>query len=181
GCCCDYRRAVIVVSILFICATAITLILNVTAASIPGVNNANDDEVEDILNANTTVNIIISAVGLAMAIVGLVGARIYNIPMLLAVCVWYLVNFGLYIWAWIANINAINDLPQTTTPYRYPIGLIIFQAVVTGLWMYPHIGLSMEIQKGIMSRETYPREEYSCCCVDKRNSGYSESRTRNYQ
>ena len=163
-------------SILFICATAITLIVNVTAASVPGVNNANDDQVQDIITANTTLNIIISAVSLAMAIVGLVGARIYNVWMLMAVVVWYLVNYALYIWTWIANINEINNLPQTTTPYRTPVGLIILQAVVTGLWIYPHVGLIVEIQKGIMTRETYPREEYSCCCTDKPSGGAGAGR-----
>ena len=179
GCCCDYRRAVIVIAILFIIWTAIALVLNVTASVTPSLNNINDDQVEDIINANTTVSIIAAAIGLVMAIVALLGARLYNIPMLIAAVVWYFVNYGLYIWTWIANVNAANNVESNTVTYRYPIGLIIIQAVITGLWVYPHIGLIVEIKKGIMSRETYPREEYSCCCVSYKNQG--ASRTRQYQ
>jgi len=37
------------------------------------------------------------------------------------------------------------------------------------LWVYPSVGFVMEVHKGIMSRETYPREEFSCCCINNRN------------
>jgi hypothetical protein len=40
--------------------------------------------------------------------------------------------------------------------------------IFTLLWTYPSIFLAMEIKKGIMTKETYPREEFSCCCVSRR-------------
>jgi hypothetical protein len=168
GCCCDFRRAVIVISVLFICFTVIALIINVTAAATPTFNNINDDQVEAIIEKNTTRSIIISAISLVMAIVGLLGARFFNIPMLATVIVWYVIDYGLSVWIQIDNINQINNVDTVTTVYRYPIGWIIVEAIVTALWIYPHAGLIAEIQKGIMSRETYPREEFSCCCIDKR-------------
>jgi hypothetical protein len=101
-----------------------------------------------------------------MAIVALLGARFYNIWMLAIVVVWYVVNYALSIYVSIDNVDKVNNLNNPEiSEYRYPIGTFIFSAVVTGLWIYPHIGLIVEIKKGIMSRETYPREEYSCCCV----------------
>jgi hypothetical protein len=102
----------------------------------------------------------------AMAIVALLGARFYNIPMLSLVIVWFLVNYGLSIYFGIDTVNQISEIDGVQ--YRYPIGVFIGSAIVTALWIYPHVGLIMEIRNGIMSVETYPREEYSCCCVDNR-------------
>jgi hypothetical protein len=102
-----------------------------------------------------------------MAIVALLGARFYNIWMLSVVIVWYVINYAIGIYISIDNINAVNNLSNPEIPqYRNPIGLFIFNAIITGLWIYPHVGLIIEIKKGIMTPETYPREEYSCCCVD---------------
>jgi hypothetical protein len=44
--------------------SALTLILSITAAAIPGFNNVDDDQVEAILTSNTTLNIIISSISL---------------------------------------------------------------------------------------------------------------------
>lgn len=43
--------------------------------------------------------------------------------------------------------------------------IFMLQGVITMLYLYPHVGLMLEIKKGIMTPETYPREEFSCCCV----------------
>jgi hypothetical protein len=45
------------------------------------------------------------------------------------------------------------------------MGLIVNLAICTPLYMSPGIGFIMEVRNGTMSRETYPREEYSCCCT----------------
>ena len=56
------------------------------------------------------------------------------------------------------------ELKRKISPFDCsPIPGIIISAVITGLWMYPLVGFIMEVRKGIMSRETYPREEYCCC------------------
>jgi hypothetical protein len=168
GACCDYRRAVIVVAIIFIVTTALTLIFTVAGAAVPGATNVDDDEVEAILENNVTGNIIVSAIGLAMAIVALLGARMYSIPMLALNVVWFLVSYAVSVYFTVDNFNKLNELDTTTTPYRVPVGLLVFQFVVTCLWIYPFVFLIKEIKSGIMSYETYPREEHSCCCVDNR-------------
>lgn len=165
GCCCDYRRAVIIVSIIFIVASGLSLIFAIVGATAPGVNTVDDDTLIALTDSNVTLNIVVAAVGLAMAITGLIGARMYNIPMLAIVAVWFLVSFGIGVYTIIDTINLYNDSPNTTEDYRIPYGWLIFQFVVTCLWIYPFLGLIAEIKKGIMSYETYPREEYSCCCV----------------
>lgn len=106
-----------------------------------------------------------------MAIVALLGARFYNIWMLAVVVVWFVVSYAIGIFFAIDTINDVNNLnnPDIDT-FRNPYGIFVFNAVVTGLWIYPHVGLILEIKKGIMTPETYPREEYSCCCIDKSRS-----------
>ena len=42
---------------------------------------------------------------------------------------------------------------------------IICNVFLCGLYIYPVVGLIVEIKKGIMSKETYPREAYSCCTI----------------
>ncbi len=46
-----------------------------------------------------------------------------------------------------------------------PVPDIVIGLIITALFMYPHIGFIIEVRRGIMTRETYSREEHSCCCV----------------
>ena len=50
----------------------------------------------------------------------------------------------------------------------YTLLQIVISAGITAGFLYPHIGFIMEVKKGIMTRDTYPREEFSCCCVAAR-------------
>ena len=43
--------------------------------------------------------------------------------------------------------------------------VMILSSVFMGCVMYAHIGFIVEVQRGIMSRETYPREAYCSCCT----------------
>lgn len=52
----------------------------------------------------------------------------------------------------------------------YSLGVVSMQhdlsgIVIIGLFLYPHVLLVKYIHNGIMSRENYPFEEQSCCCV----------------
>jgi hypothetical protein len=47
------------------------------------------------------------------------------------------------------------------------IASYVILGAITALWIYPSVMLVTEIRSGIMSRETYPREEFSCCCTSK--------------
>lgn len=149
----------------------IGLILSIVSATVPGVDSTvDDDQIQAILDENTTRNVITSAIGFAMAIVALLGARMYNVPMLCAVVLWFLVSFGIGMWFSIDLINSVNEVyrEQGEEEIGTPAVGFVISAVFTALWMYPHVGLILEIRSGIMSSVTYPREEYSCCCTDKR-------------
>eukprot|EP00529_Nitzschia_sp_RCC80_P031977 CAMPEP_0113459552 /NCGR_PEP_ID=MMETSP0014_2-20120614/10514_1 /TAXON_ID=2857 /ORGANISM="Nitzschia sp." /LENGTH=218 /DNA_ID=CAMNT_0000351145 /DNA_START=91 /DNA_END=747 /DNA_ORIENTATION=+ /assembly_acc=CAM_ASM_000159 len=168
GCCCDYRRACIIVGIIFAIYNGIVLVLSIIGTSVPGtVNNVNDDQAQDLINDRGLYILIISAIGFFFSFVAIFGAMWYNIWMLAINILWFLVAYGVNIWANEVTIDRINELPSQSTTYRSPIGLYIIQAIVTMLWCYPFFGLINEIKKGIMSKETYPREEYSCCCTNK--------------
>jgi hypothetical protein len=43
--------------------------------------------------------------------------------------------------------------------------MFVIRGVATALYIYPHVGLMLEIKKGIMTPDNYAREEFSCCCV----------------
>lgn len=61
--------------------------------------------------------------------------------------------------------QTIKDIETGLNTYltvTYALG-----AVLTALWVYPSVFLAVEIKKGIMTKQTYPREEMSCCCVQK--------------
>lgn len=49
---------------------------------------------------------------------------------------------------------------EMTSPAAIVVGIGL---VITAL-VYPHVAYLSEVHRGILTRETYPREEYSCCC-----------------
>mmetsp|Transcript_18966 Transcript_18966/g.46976 ORF Transcript_18966/g.46976 Transcript_18966/m.46976 type:complete len:102 (+) Transcript_18966:489-794(+) len=64
--------------------------------------------------------------------------------------------------------SAINQDNLESSTNTYMIQSYAITTILTLLWIYPSIFLAVEIKKGIMTKETYPREEMSCCCVSKR-------------
>jgi len=61
--------------------------------------------------------------------------------------------------------NIEEDSNGTGTLGVLPHWSFAIQAAFTCLFIYPHVGLVLEIKKGIMTPETYAREKFSCCCV----------------
>lgn len=92
----------------------------------------------------------------------------YSTCMLTTTILIVLIEFGFSIWQTIELQNQIqisaDEYNFETNPAAGLASGIIATIIAYGLYLYPLIGLNMEIKKGIMSRETYPREAYSCCC-----------------
>ena len=61
-----------------------------------------------------------------------------------------------------AYYNTINDPYNNFVPL--PPILLGMGLCVAG-FLYPHVAYVYEVQRGILSRESYPREERCCCCV----------------
>jgi hypothetical protein len=79
GCCCDYRRAVIVVAIIGIVFGVINVITLVTVSSIGFTGAIEDDQVKDVLKGPVAVAAALTIISLLTSICGLFGALKYNI------------------------------------------------------------------------------------------------------
>eukprot|EP00533_Pseudo-nitzschia_delicatissima_P014484 CAMPEP_0197264552 /NCGR_PEP_ID=MMETSP1432-20130617/1858_1 /TAXON_ID=44447 /ORGANISM="Pseudo-nitzschia delicatissima, Strain UNC1205" /LENGTH=243 /DNA_ID=CAMNT_0042729203 /DNA_START=150 /DNA_END=881 /DNA_ORIENTATION=- len=165
GSCCDYIKACIIVDIAFIVSSVISVCfyyLGISALSI--VNPGDDDaaftdfyddlyddiyimetaqETEETLNwmfTNLSILLGRQVACLLFAILGIVGASKFNKWLVLAVGVWYCIDFILSI-----------------------IYLDIGGSIMRACFAYPHIGLFVALHRGSMTHETYAREQYCCC------------------
>lgn len=149
GGCCDMRRAVIIVNI--INTVLLTLgLFGVVAARITSNNvdtsQLDDDSLQDAMEQFKALPLggflAIQTVKIVLCLAGIVGAVKYNQAAVGLAMVGYVFD---------AVMGAIRfDL----------VGL-----VCAGLFAYPHGFLIKEVRDGIMTKENYPNEEHSCCCV----------------
>jgi large-conductance mechanosensitive channel len=66
------------------------------------------------------------------------------------------------------DIFTEEDQDAVERLFRY--GMVMSYVIlgfITAFWIYPSVMLITEIRSKVMSRETYPREEFSCCCVSR--------------
>jgi len=178
---CDYRRAVIVLCI-------ISLVFSVIGIINPSLNQAYQDqeypELEQIVKDHSTNLLIMGIVHIIMTVIALVGAVIFNFFMVAIYVFWSILNLIISIVLqqqmvgelldWVekqtddASWSASNQDELESSFNTYMIMNYVITAILTLLWVYPSVFLSVEIKKGIMTKETYPREEMSCCCVANR-------------
>ena len=157
GCLCDYRRAVVAISIVGIVWNVIAIILFATGAGVGAVAANADyldlsDEDQQNLREGTIADGAVAgiyAILLCFSIFSLVAALRYSVSMLGTVVLFILVQLGWSLYVVIGN-------PSNGTGVI--IGGIIGSIIGYGLWLYPVIGLITEIKSGLMSKETYPRE-----------------------
>lgn len=183
GGCCDYRRAVIVLCI-------VSLVFAVLGIVNPALNQAFDStvypELDEIIKDHATATLAIGVVHIIVTILCMVGAIIFNFWLVALYVLWAILYLILTI---VFEQQLVNDLldwiekeaagdPTYTAQTQdeletafntYAIISYVLTALFTLLWVYPSVFLSVEIKKGIMTKETYPREEMSCCCVAHRN------------
>jgi hypothetical protein len=158
GCLCDYRRAVVAISIIYIVRYIIWIILAVTGATLFGLTAANQENLNTSDEDQTTLVegtvglaaiSVVAAVLLCCNIFQLVAALRYSVCMLGFAAFTILCGFG-----W--TIYDIFASPSSAT--GSVIGSIISAIIAYGLALYPVVGLISEIKSGVMSKETYPRE-----------------------
>lgn len=161
-CCCDMRRATIILNIFSVifCFAAIAGVFWASEVNeaidevfnlIQHDNYDDDDLQEDvhfvIENYSWTLYVFFG-VSILFSIIGTVGAIAYRPRMVMICAMWYLAK-GL----------------ASLVIFGYGgLGLL-----VAGIWAYPCIMLYQEILEGIMSEENYENEVYSCCCVPNPN------------
>jgi len=186
GGCCDYRRAVIILCIVSLVFSTIGL-LNSAGSTV-------DDEgyprLTEIFKDHYTGILIVSIVGIVLTIVELFGAIIFNFYMVALYVFWSILELIITIVLHKSMVDelldcagtssCLNDGATTAVDFndvdmkKFEDGMNMFlittyvvSAIFTFLWVYPSVVLAIEIKKGVMTKETYPREEMSCCCVQK--------------
>jgi len=164
GCCCDMRRAVIIVDAIQLILAIVAAVLYLSGREL--ISQGLDDSEYDLTSYENALKIsgIISAVGVAFYVLGIVGASIYNMFLVGFAALWYIVSFVLSI---VFSIKAVNEFNNDNTGQDIPVGYgsLIISGIITALFVYPHVGLIVELKNGTMSAVTYPREQQSCCCV----------------
>lgn len=148
GCCCDTRRAVLVINIISLCLTAFGLAsLSYLDHAKNHANNYHDDHVTKSLSQidGKLVGLSIGAyiLGMICMSAGIYGAAKFNRIGVIIAGVWHALEFVL-------NIIFLNF-----------VGFI-----KAGFFLYPHIVFVIEMNRGIMAPETYHKEQDCCsCCV----------------
>jgi hypothetical protein len=148
GGCCDVRRAVIIVNIVSVFLLASGLLGVLAARNV--VNDSEqvyeDDEVAAAIEEFKQLPIgwflTIQVIKILCAAAGIFGAIHYNV---------YLTGA--------AALSYCADVVFSL------IGLHIPGLILGACFAYPHFFFIKEVRSGIMSKENYPNEEMSCCCV----------------
>ncbi len=93
GCCCDYRRAVIIIAIIFICIAVISIILTVAAVSVPSYSiEIVDSAVLELWDEFLKRAAIFYVFGLFFSISSLVGPHNFNVMLIAVNIVWLVAN-----------------------------------------------------------------------------------------
>ena len=88
------------------------------------------------------------------------------VPMLFAVVT--MVNSGLGIWGaknYIGWMVLVSAGWYCWTAFTSLLGFDLIGVIWAASFAYPHFLFYQEMKKGIMTRENYPNEIHSCCCV----------------
>jgi hypothetical protein len=157
GCCCDVRRAVIIVNIISIVFVSFGLLVmgaykfscDVTKAGSADTYDNDGEEWEAITRAFNGASlsmgdaIIWAAIRISAYVLGITGAVWFNDWMMIDTLVVYCFDF-------VMAAVAVN----------------VTRLVMAALFAYPHFFFIKEVRSGIMSQSNYRKNErLSCCCV----------------
>lgn len=168
GCCCDYRRAVIWGNYFFI-GMATFLILSRDSVIQVTSETFQDDEFSGVVAAIiyeyyrrrsiplgvALATAVLSQIGVIMFWGSLVG--LHSLALIADFTVFCFLALGLYR----EMQQKLGEIDQVATS---PVLSFVLNGFLTLLFLYPQIGFLLEYKLGIMTRDTYSREDYSCCC-----------------
>jgi hypothetical protein len=150
------RRAVIIVNIIFLILSVISLIVYLASPTALTSQIDDDNLISDVEEAYVVDSIFVG-ISMVVSILVIWGAMQYKMWTIIVGVVWLVVQ---YIFSIVWILSAYNDYDVNV-----PIANFVISGIITGLFIYPHVGFIIEIKNGVMSKETYAREENSCCCV----------------
>lgn len=180
GCCCDMRRAVIIVNVILLVSSLITIVRSLNAEDLTAGLN---EEQLDVLERSDLAFLITAIATMVFCAVGVVGAATYNIYLVGSNIVVLLAALAVRSYFLFAAVGGVLDLASEDDDFLdlteeeksnvldvsgdLLIANVVISAVfVLFVYVYPHVVFIMEVRNGIMSEETYKRrEEASCCCV----------------
>ena len=144
------RRAVIICDIILLVLGALSLFIDYFgfygASAVANMNFDDDAFMKQAEDLNFGL-MVITSIGLATTVASIWGAINYNY--------------------WPVAANTICLGVRAILPFLMGAPSIM-GAAITALWIYPHIVFCVEVRSGVLCRETYGREEFSCCCIAKR-------------
>jgi len=145
GGCCDVRRATIIVNLvqLGLLTFALLGIIVISKADLSTIEDETQRAAAEQAQQHAGLATGLTIVKMVFAGLGVYGAMSYNIYMVGASAVMYIVDCLM--------------------------SLVVFQVASTllaGFFAYPHIFFIKEVRDGTMTKKNYPvNEEHSCCCV----------------
>jgi len=166
GCCCDFRRGVIIINTIVAISEALVIVLCATGAWTVYFDTSTQ-ELEEYMKPYIIGEIAMSIVSIMLTSLAIFGAIRFSIKMVLPNFIWLLLGFVISLVMIIYSCAKWEDKDYGYYDYTCTINFpaILISAGWVAFWCYPHIGFIQEVRKGIMTEETYPREKYSCCCV----------------
>ena len=176
GFCCDFRRATIIVNSVIIGLSTFSLVSLFNRPDAAEIMRGYEDiDVDDDVVLNDLAEIaddsflasaILGGVLVVFTAVPLYGAYMFDARMVsfgVVLLVATLVTEILVAYFYIEKADKVVE-PTELYEFNQPIVIYTLTAIIQALFIYPHVGLILEIRSGIMSFETYSREAYSCCC-----------------
>jgi hypothetical protein len=147
GCCCDARRAVIVVNVISMCLHTLAIISVALMSSAVYASDVDDDEYQyalsEIDGKSLGLTLGVLVIGIICQAAGIYGAVKFN-------------KIG-------ATIGAVWHAMECI---RSIVFFDIGGAIMSGFFCYPHVVFLQEMKSGIMTPENYPNEKVCCaCCV----------------
>jgi hypothetical protein len=128
-----------------------------------------DDVLLETIEHSYLVESIFVGIGLVASMCSLVGGIQYNIYLVGINIVWLIIEYIATIVIEMLAYLEIEESYAGTQNIKMPWFSWVVSAIISAFFIYPMVRFIREINLGIMSRETYPREEFSCCCTPRRH------------
>ena len=159
-CCCDVRRATIVVNLINILSSIITLasVVEVHREAQELEETGNEDEISGIhqMKEGMQAIVVIAIIGWLLSFAAIWGALKFRFFPILINVIYMVVSF-------FASGVILTITSRQHEPFEFYALNWIINAISTGIYIYPQIMYLLEVRSGILSAETYDREKKWCC------------------
>mmetsp|Transcript_22962 Transcript_22962/g.41219 ORF Transcript_22962/g.41219 Transcript_22962/m.41219 type:complete len:199 (-) Transcript_22962:68-664(-) len=161
--CCDSKRATIIINIIALLLTITNMIILSVEYNDPNLEKEvmehktiNWINQNYRINQNYTPSMIVNGVEIGTHLIAIFGAYSYDMYLVMLGVVWVIVRLFL---------TTISLPDEYTDDIAYLSLFIVLSTVWKLIICYPQFQFIHEVGYGIMSPETYPREEHCSCCA----------------